>query len=86
MKKLIVLFMAIALCACLFAGCSGSLPVEEEVSTTSSFVVVEDGASYYIVYHKDTKVMYAFSAGGNNCGSFCLLVNPDGTPMIWEGE
>ena len=82
--KLIAIFMAIALCACLF-GCS-TLGVGEDVSTNSSFVVVEDGASYYIVYHKDTKVMYALSAGGNNCGSFCLLVNSDGTPMIWEGE
>ena len=86
MKKLITFLMAIALCACLFVGCTGSLAVEEEVSRNSSFIIVEDGASYYIVYHKDTKVMYAVSAGGYSCSIFCLLVNPDGTPMIWEGE
>lgn len=84
--KLIAIFMAIALCACLFVGCGGSPAVEEEVSQNSSFVIVEEGASYYIVYHKDTKVMYTLSAGGYNCGSFCLLVNADGTPMIWEGN
>ena len=86
MKKLIVLLMAIALCACLFVGCSGTPEINENVSTSSSFVIVEDGDSYYIVYHKDTKVMYSFSTGVYNCGDLCLLVNPDGTPMIWEGE
>lgn len=84
--KLFVIFMVIALCACLFAGCGSSPAVEKEVSKESSFVIVEYGASYYIVYHKDTKVMYTLSASGYNCGSFCLLVNADGTPMIWEGN
>lgn len=86
MTKLIAIFMAIALCACLFAGCSGMLEANEDVSQSSSFIIVEDGDSYYIVYHKDTKVMYSFSTSGYNCGSLCLLVNADGTPMIWEGE
>lgn len=86
MKRLLVVLMLFALCACLFVGCSGSPAVEKEVSKNSSFVIVEDGASYYVVYHKDTKVMYTISAGGYNCGSFCLLVNADGTPMIWEGK
>ena len=78
--------MAIALCACLFVGCRDSSVVGEEVSKNSSFIIVEDGISYYIAYHKDTKVMYAISAGGYECSRFCLLVNADGTPMIWEGE
>jgi hypothetical protein len=84
--KLIAILMAIALYACLFVGCSGSPEVSENASKLSSFVIVEDGAGYYIVYHKDTKVMYTFSTGGSNLGTFCLLVNADGTPMIWEGE
>ena len=88
MKRLLIVLMVFALCACLFVGCSnsGSPATEEGVSHESSFVIVEDGASYYIVYHKDTKVMYTMSAGGYNCGSFCLLVNADGTPMVWEGK
>lgn len=84
--KLIAIFVAIALCACLFVGCGGALEVDENVSTSSSFVIVEDGDGYYIVYHKDTKVMYTLSSVNYNMGSFCLLVNADGTPMIWEGE
>lgn len=86
MKKLITIFVTIALCACLFAGCNGNPTTEKEVSKNSSFVIVEDGAGYYIVYHKDTKVMYVMSAGSSNYGNFYLLVNADGTPMIWEGE
>ena len=86
MKKLIVLLMAIALCACLLMGCGGSPKVGENVSKSSSFVVVEDGHGYYVVYHKDTKVMYTLSTSSYNMGNFTLLVNPDGSPMIWEGE
>ena len=85
MKKLIAIFVAIALCACLFVGCS-SPETDENVSKSSSFVIVEDGYGYKVVYHKDTKVMYTYSASRYNHGNFCLLVNPDGTPMIWEGE
>lgn len=86
MKKLIAIFMAIALCACLFVGCNGAPEVGENVSNSSSFVIVEDGNGYYIVYHKDTKVMYTLSTASYNMGNFTLLVNADGTPMIWEGN
>ena len=86
MKRLLIVLMAIALCACLFVGCSNYPTSGDSVSKESSFVIVEDGASYYIVYHKDTKVMYTMSSGGYNCGSFCLLVNSDGSPMVWEGK
>ena len=85
MKKLTVFLMAIALYACLFVGC-GSPSADENVSKPSSFVIVEDANGYNIVYHKDTKVMYTYSTSSYNYGNFCLLINPDGTPMIWEGE
>lgn len=86
MKRLIVILMLFALCACLFVGCSGSSKAGENVSKSSYFVIVEDGEGYYIVYHKDTKVMYTLSTASYNMGNFTLLVNADGTPMIWEDE
>ena len=84
--KLFAIFMTIILCACLFMGCSGALKIDDAASLDSSFVVVENGISYVIAYHKDTKVMYCISTTSYNCGNFCLLVNADGTPMTWEGE
>ena len=81
-----VVLMAIALCACLLVGCNGEPEAGENVSKPSSFITVEYARGYNIVYHKDTKVMYTYSTSSYNYGNFYLLVNPDGTPMIWEGE
>ncbi len=76
MKKIIV----ILLCACLLlTGCG----VVNRV-TNSMFVTVESGWDYKVVYHKDTKVMYAVSDGSSNIGTFTLLVNPDGSPMLYK--
>ena len=87
MKKLIVLLMAIALCACLF-GCGTVIEDKSEVKEipVSMFVCVEKCEGWWIVYHRETKVMYVVSAGYYNCGTFTVLLNADGTPMIWEGE
>lgn len=54
----------------------------------SMFIIVEGNGldSYRIVYHRDTKVMYAISCGGYNSGNFTALLNPDGSPMLWEGN
>ena len=51
---------------------------------TPMFVEVERATNWKIVYHKDTKVMYAVSNGGCNQGTFTLLVNEDGTPMLYK--
>ena len=56
----------------------------KEESTPSMFVCVEQAATWKIVYHRDTKVMYAISYYGSGSGEFTLLVNADGTPMLWE--
>jgi hypothetical protein len=94
-KKLITIFIAIILCTCLLAGCADrGVKVSDTTSSnyakiedaTSMFVVVENAYSYgwKVVYHRDTKVMYTVSNGGYNSGNFTLLVNADGTPMLWE--
>jgi hypothetical protein len=88
MKKLIATILAITLCMCAFTGCSYSAIEQEEKenSGSSMFVRLEKASSWHIVYHKETKVMYAVSRGGYNAGNFTLMVNPDGTPQIWDGE
>ena len=49
------------------------------------FVTVEKNFSYFITYDKETGVMYAVSNGINNAGTFTLLVDKDGKPLIYEG-
>ena len=49
------------------------------------FVLVESTIQWDVVYHKETKVMYAVSAYGTGSGVFTLLVNADGTPMLYDG-
>lgn len=85
MKKF---FMCILLCSALLTGCGDTVESVGDVEDkTSMFVRIEGGGVniWAVVYHKETKVMYAVSTGGYNAGTFTLLVNPDGTPMIWEG-
>jgi len=82
MKRILIFLCMI--CALGFCGCGKA--TETDKPSDSMFVIVEGGGlnSYIIAYHKETKVMYAVSNGVNNSGTFMVLVNPDGTPMIYE--
>ena len=89
MKRFIA---GIVACVMLLSGCSKTTVEDKSQyndndNATSMFVIVENAPYWLIVYHKDTKVMYAVSYSqysSYNWGNFVLLVNPDGTPMIWE--
>lgn len=86
MKRKII---AMVLLVCLLLTSCSDTHVEKEgedsTTKTSMFVVVEEANLWYIVYHKETKVMYWVSRGSYNCGNLYLLVNADGSPMLWEG-
>lgn len=93
MRK-IQLTLTICIMAVLFAACNGS---KSELANAASVIDTREaynnvferigyGNSYDIVYHKQTKVMYVVSEGEYNRGNFTLLVNPDGTPMIYKSE
>ena len=84
-KKILVFVMIMAMMSC-FVGCSASSTVESVDGNEykSMFIEVECSTSWRIVYHQDTKVMYAISDGSYNRGTFTLLVNQDGTPMLYE--
>ena len=80
LSLLTVLFLS--LCGC--DTITVTSPHEDRNVGESMFVEVEDAALWIIVYHKDTKVMYAVSKLSSGAGHFTVLVNPDGSPMIWE--
>lgn len=85
MKRKII---AMAVLACLLlTGCS-FYTVEDENEQSdikvSMFVEVEETGSWRVVYHRETKVMYVVSSYSYNSGNFTLLVNADGSPMLWE--
>lgn len=81
MKKIMALMIVVL--AVVMVGCS---EVEDKSSDMSEFTIVESTSMWKVVYHKKTKVMYVVSDGKYNHGTFTLLVNADGTPMLWEGE
>ena len=83
MKKIIGILLIIVL-VCICTGCA---EVEtEQANETSMFVEVERSNLWMVVYHKETKVMYAVSWSSYNMGTFTLLVDADGKPLLWEGE
>lgn len=58
---------------------------EDEIQTgeSSRMVIIERTATYDIAYDRYTKVMYAISQSGHNCGNFTLLVDADGNPLLY---
>lgn len=85
MKRIILVVMfVITVMTAVACGCSN---VNSE--SKSMFTIVEGDTlskTYMIVYHNDTKVMYAVSDSGHSAGIFTVMVNPDGSPMLWKED
>ena len=79
-KMIIILLMAIMLTGC------GAKVDKETQSETSRFIELERTSRWMIVADKETGVMYSVSNGGYNAGTFTLLVDENGKPLIWEGK
>ena len=80
-------FLIIVSIVVMFAGCASTRAEAKEVDDVddgNTFILVDADYYCWIVYHKDTKVMYAVSRSGYNAETYTVLVNADGTPMIWE--
>ena len=89
MKKAICLIMAVIM-AVMLAACGNKVEKADssvgDHETKSMFVTVEYTDIWEVIYHRETKVMYAVSRGSYNNGTMTLLVNADGTPMIYSGD
>ena len=74
---------AILLAAVTLAGC-GNSEIGPNVQE-SRFITVETTNTWWVVADKKEGVMYAVSHDTHNNGTFTLLVDKDGKPLIWEG-
>jgi uncharacterized protein YceK len=81
MKKIVIALFVLML----LTGCAKVEEIEKtEAENVSRFMTVETTSRWKVVVDKDTQVMYAVSNGGYNCGTFTLLVDADGKPLIYE--
>lgn len=83
MKKMAIAIIIMLLLAVGCAKVENAEPKEEKV--ISRFVQVEMASTWRIVADKETGVMYAVSCGVYNNGTFTLLVDADGNPLIYKG-
>lgn len=88
---ILLLFGSLISC-CLFSSCEETTEREEVVSTMQEninlgkrFVTKSLGATKYLIIDRETKVQYLFYGYDHN-GGLTVLLNPDGTPMLYEGK
>lgn len=88
-KKLLATMLTAAICFGMI-GCAPDHSAEgldsdsKEKTASSMFVAVEyNDLNGVVCYQKDTKVMYWVSRGTSSYGYLTMLVNPDGSPMVY---
>ncbi len=83
MIRKIILILILIFILSMFTACNIATIVSEQ-NYESMFVIVEETPSWIIVYHKDTRVMYAISDSYYIRGIFTLLVDAEGNPLLWN--
>lgn len=81
MKRFLVMIIVMFL----LTGCGETTESKEQ----NMFVTIQEYDRFHeydVVYHRNTKVMYAVAHGTYSRGIFTVLVNSDGTPMLYEAE
>lgn len=81
-----IFVLAILIFCLLLTGCGAKMSTVNNEGDRSMFVLIEEGATYSIVYHRETKVMYAISAGGYNSGDFTVMVDEEGKPLLYQED
>lgn len=82
MKKLGI-FLVLLSYIIIITGCKTTTS-ENKTDNEKMFVTVEySHGEYSVVYNRYTKVMYVVSYTN---GTFTLLVNSDGSPMLYDEE
>lgn len=87
-KRILSVVLAVVMMVCL-VGCGSVAHTKGDDDSPSMFVCIETTDYWMVVYHKETKVMYAVNKNILNnagCGIFSPLYNADGTLQIYEGD
>lgn len=82
MKRIAIAFLLLTL----MTGCAKVESAKTEPVNVSMFQEVEHTATWRVVADRETGVMYAVSCGLYNSGTFTLLVDAEGKPLIYKGE
>ena len=84
MKKRIAIF-AVITASFLLTACEQHDTEKAQQGAEQRLIVVDDSMSYRIYVDKETTVMYLRTKTGYGEG-LCVMVDPDGKPLLWEGE
>lgn len=83
-KKFALIFAGCLLAFCLVGCAPNQAEQNYEDDAPSRFTIIERSDCWYVVKDNETNVMYAVSAGGRNYGTFTLLVDENGDPLLYE--
>lgn len=85
-KKILLILLLLIMPVMLLCGCSAkdveTIPNEENLFVCVERFVVYQGYDYVVLVNKKTRVMYLTQVKGG----MTVMLNADGTPMLWEGE
>lgn len=85
MRRRLILVAVIILTIAVLSGCTME-QVKKPDNDQKMFLRYQRFGSGSVLVDRTTRVMYWISEGKDNCGSLTLLVNPDGSPKVWEGN
>lgn len=87
MKKFIVALIALMFLLVVACGDTGTVQAEGAVKNTerAKFTTVDYDAHELVIRHEETGVCYLvyYSTYGNGV---TVMLNPDGTPYVWEDD
>ncbi len=83
MKKLMAILL-ITLTMLSMTACATKMKSEAVKGEASRMIEIEQTSTYTVVYDKYTKVMYAVSNGTYSYGTFTLLVDANGNPLLYN--
>lgn len=87
-KAYYITFASVTLAVFVIMAClnlSSTSAIADDITGMGFAVIGRCSRNFDIVYDLETGVIYTMSTHPDNIGSMTLMVNPDGTPRVYEG-